>query len=84
MCSRRDLSHFTFEFWGAFFCRCVLACATKHLSVRKTRHFEQLIVCDDYVHDIMYMFCVERHVLVTPEVHRVEVGMAARLWAYAE
>ena len=24
------------------------------------------------------------HVLVTPEVHRVEVGMSAGLWAYAE
>ena len=29
-------------------------------------------------------FALWPHVLVTPEVHRVEVGMSARLWAYAE
>ena len=29
-------------------------------------------------------FALWPHVLVTPEVHRVEVGMSAGLWAYAE
>ena len=29
-------------------------------------------------------FALWPHVLVMPEVHRVEVGMSTRLWAYAE